>query len=153
MDVGYPWRGSNAGWMLSHRLRRWPNIDKTSYQCLLFAGYFTSACCLGYVVRGTSIPHLWPLTVWPFPIRLNPYLTWSKGRWPASASTTCQLTTKRRLPNVRLMLGQRRRHCGQWFSRHPSKHEMLSLCWFNVGSASETVAQTLNQHWLNFSCC
>ena len=115
-------RGSNAGWMLSHRLRRWPNIDTTSYQCLLFAGYFTSACCLGYVVRGTSIPHLWPLTVWPFPIRLNPYLTWSKGRWPASASTTCQLTTKRRLSNVRLTLGQRRR---RWANISPTLRSMI----------------------------
>ena len=38
----------NVGLMLGQRLRRWPSIDQTLYQCVLFAGKGTSSSCASF---------------------------------------------------------------------------------------------------------
>ena len=49
---------TNNGWILAHRLRRWPNIKPTLFQCMVIAGI--SAHLLILVMVGKKIPTLRP---------------------------------------------------------------------------------------------
>ena len=116
---------NNVCFMLVHRLRRWPNIKPTLFQCPVFAGYATlmlgQRCRRWASNKTTLVQRLAPPRYIAHSIRYSSIFIHEKRQQKLMLflrRDMIRITCNRILSPV---------------THYPSRHETLSQCCFNVG--------------------